>query len=76
MLAVVPDGLSTAQWKQKLEDEFGDCVSICPSTDQELFVCCEVVGIKNEAILSQIADQNPHVSEIADRLHTRIDIEW
>ena len=76
VLAVVPDGLSTAQWKQKLEDEFGNCVSICPSADQELFICCESVGITNEAILSQISYQQPHLADIADRLHTRIDINW
>ena len=75
-LAVIPGGWSINNWNQKLVAEFGDCVSIRRGTDHMLCVCCELEGFHDKNPLSQFISQVPHLAEVADRIHTRVDIEW
>lgn len=77
ILAVLPSYLPTADWQRGLERRFGNCVTLSVRPDDaELFVCCEVEDIRLEAIIDRLADNDPAVSEMATRVHTRTDVAW
>ena len=76
ILAVVAEEKSPADWRQKLEAAFGECVTLQQDAQGLAFLCCEVEGLNVEALVDQLTGQDPHLIEMASRLRTRIDIPW
>jgi hypothetical protein len=76
VLAVLPESVAFESWSEKLGDEFGDCVTVRKTADDQLTVYCEVEGVAFETVLAQFTQHNPYLVEVAERVHTRNDIEW
>jgi hypothetical protein len=65
-----------ADWKRQLEADFGPCVTVAVSPEAEPFLCCESQEIDYRQIESYLSGNDDRIAEMADRLHTRADIEW
>lgn len=77
VVAVLPPSASEEDWKQKLNEVFGDCASTVVREGQtELVVAVEAEGIQIETILDNYRHKNPRLMEIAGRVHTRVDVDW
>ena len=76
VLGTIPNGMDTREWKQTLSKEFGNCVAVRESSHQQVSVVCEFDGIPLESVLSCLTGSNPHSADVADRIHTRVDIDW
>ena len=76
VLAQMPSTLNTDEWQQKLKDSFGDCVVVRSTQNSSISIACEISEVQVESILTRMTVGNPHVSDVADRIHTRTDIDW
>jgi len=76
VLGMIPGQADADEWKQKLTKEFGPCVAIREVNDPSLSVACEIEGVPIESILLRLTVSNPHVADVAARIHTRVDVDW
>ena len=76
VLGFVPEGMDADQWKQLLQKEFGSCVAVRVGDDESVSAVCEIEGVPIEAILNRLTVSNPHIADVAARIHTRVDIDW
>ncbi|MEQ9407267.1 MAG: tubulin-like doman-containing protein [Fuerstiella sp.] len=76
VLGLVPSGIDRVEIEKTLKQEFDDCVATRTAEGHHLSVVCEVEGVPVEAILDRLTHGNPHIAEVASRLHTRIDVDW
>ena len=76
VLGLVPEGIEREVWESKLKLEFGDCVAIRNVADHEMTVVCEIAGVPLDALFGCLTHENPHLVDVASRIHTRTDIEW
>jgi hypothetical protein len=44
--------------------------------ESDLVVCCEGESLAFLPLMKTLAASNPRCAEIAERLHTRIDVDW
>jgi serine/threonine protein kinase len=77
VLGSIPETASQEDWLAKLNGVFGDCVATTAGRDQSMLaVTCEIEGISIETILNNFRYKNPRLMEVAERVHTRVDIDW
>ena len=76
VLGVIPESLNADEWNRRLTEEFGDCVAIRSVTGSSATAICEIEGISMGTIFSKLTHDNPHIADVASRVHTRTDIEW
>ncbi|MFY9253151.1 MAG: tubulin-like doman-containing protein, partial [Fuerstiella sp.] len=76
VLGLVPEGIEREVWESKLKLEFGDCVAMRNVADHEMTVVCEIAGVPLDALFGCLTHENPHLVDVASRIHTRTDIEW
>lgn len=76
VLGSIPSALDAQEWRETLKTEFGDCVAVRPTADSVVSVACEIEGVPMETVLTRLTGNNPHITDVADRIHTRIDIDW
>lgn len=73
----VPDYFDIANLKLVMEAEFGECVSFkTDATSESLLACCSIHDVSLDGISSGLSMQHPAVPDLANRLHTRIDVDW
>lgn len=76
VLGQIPANMDTEEWKQKFRKSFGDCVAVRSTDNPSVSVACEIEGVPMESVLTRLTVSNPHIAEVADRIHTRTDIDW
>ena len=76
VLAAIPEQIPGEPWKQRIQTEFGPCVSLCPMSRTDITVLCEVEGVAISAVMDSLSHLKPKVVELAGRLHSRQDIHW
>ena len=76
VLAVMPAGMNEGDWKTKLTKAFGECVVTRKAAVDSLAVICEIEGVPIESVLTSLTHNNPHVEDVAGRIHTRTDVDW
>lgn len=76
VLAAIPEQIPGEPWKQRIQTEFGPCVSMCPMNRSDITVLCEVEGVAISALIDNLSHLKPKVVELAGRLHSRQDIHW
>lgn len=76
VLAALPALTPEGTWKSALVNEFGQCVSIVPMERRDITVVCETEGIAVSTVLESISQLKPEIEEIANRVHSRQDIQW
>ena len=76
VLGLVPDGIGSSAWENKLKAEFGDCAAVRSIADNEIIVVCEISGISIDNVFGCLTHENPHLVDVASRIHTRNDVEW
>ncbi|GEM_PF-710723 len=76
VLGLVPEGIALSIWEAKLKKEFGECVAMRSVADHEMTVVCEIEGVPLDAVFGCLTFENPHLVDVASRIHTRTDIEW
>lgn len=76
VLSVVPQGADSAELEQTLRREFDDCVAVRQDNTPCVFTVCETSGVQIQAVLTHMTRSNPHVADVAGRIHTRTDVDW
>ena len=76
VLGLVPEGIGSSAWETKLKAEFGDCAAVRNIEDNEITVICEISGVSIDNVFGCLTHENPHLVDVASRIHTRNDIEW
>jgi len=76
VLANLPQVPCLADLRQRLADKARAGVATLPGMRDDLFLCCELEGLDLNALAARLASSHPDVTEMASRLHTRIDVEW
>jgi len=76
VLGFVPEWLSQADWQDRFEQSFGNCVATRSVSNDSISVVCEMSDVPVDAVMSRLTCNNPHVGEIAERIHTRSDVDW
>ena len=76
VLGLIPDELDAADWRERLQQEFDDCVGIRQQPSSYLSVYCELDEVPFESVINTLSYNRSHLEEVASRVHTRIDIDW
>lgn len=76
VLGSIPKDMESQEWRKTLKAEFGDCVAVRSTDNPMVSVVCEIEGVPMESVIMRLTGSNPHISDVADRIHTRIDVEW
>ena len=76
VLAAIPEQVPGEPWKQRIQTEFGPCVSVCPMNRSDIVVLCEVEGVAISALIDSLSHLKPKVVELAGRVHSRQDVHW
>lgn len=76
VLVQAPRDSTSSEFEDTLLKEFGDCVAVRATDNPSISVTCEIEGVPIESILARLTVSNPHVADVADRIHTRTDIDW
>ena len=76
VLGLVPEWLNQDDWKNRLEESFGNCVATRSVSNESISVVCEMSDVPVDAVMSSLTCNNPHVNDIAGRIHTRSDVDW
>lgn len=76
VLGAIPESLDAGDWNRRLTEEFGDCVATRPVSGEIATAICEIEGVSMGTIFSKLTHDNPHIADVASRVHTRNDIEW
>lgn len=76
VMVVAPDGMPLDAWVAQLTAEFGPCVSVTTMPRHDISVFCEVEGIEISAVVDSLSHLKPRVCELAQRVHSRQDIQW
>ena len=71
-----PEQIPGEPWKQRIQAEFGPCVSLCPGSRTDITVLCDVEGVAISALIDSLSHRKPKVVELAGRLHSRQDMHW
>ncbi|MEZ6061832.1 MAG: tubulin-like doman-containing protein [Planctomycetaceae bacterium] len=76
VLGHLPACDSRDEWATRLVETFGDCVAIREASDGRVMVVCEIDGVSIDRVLKRMTARNPHIADVAGRVHTRIDVPW
>lgn len=76
VLVALPQQVPSEPWKTQVQQEFGECVSVCPMDRKDISVLCEVEAIGVSAVVETLSKLKPKVVELAGRVHSRQDIQW
>ncbi|MEZ6126490.1 MAG: tubulin-like doman-containing protein [Planctomycetaceae bacterium] len=76
VLGLIPQDGSLEQWRETVQREFGNCVVVRAVPTARLLVACDLSDIPVETVIQKLTSGNPHIADVASRVHTRIDISW
>ena len=76
VLAWINESAGPDRWKSRLNDEFGSCVSVFPTSSSHVTALCETQNVESARILKYLQVEYPSAWEMAGRIHTRTDIQW
>lgn len=76
VMAWLPDGTDEQPWMTRLTQEFDDAVAVCRHRRRQVKVACEVEGICSTRLLKHLQNVEPSSWEMANRIHTRTDVQW
>lgn len=74
-LLVLPSANST-EYEAQAKTVLGDSVSCVLDPQQPAFLCCETRNLPFGAVYNSLAERREDLKEIAERLHSRMDIDW
>jgi len=76
LLLMVPEGADAAGLAQQVVADHAVAPSIVHDPDPDVRICFEVDKLPLSAIARSLVEQHAKYTDIAARLHTRIDVEW
>jgi serine/threonine protein kinase len=76
VLGLIPEWLNQVDWKDRFEQSFGKCVATRHVPNESISVVCEMSNVPVDAVMASLTCNNPHVNDIAGRIHTRSDVDW
>lgn len=76
VLGLMPEGIDQSDMEKTLRETFDDCAATRAIATDRVSVICEIEGVPTEKILQRLTHSNPHVTEVASRIHTRTDVDW
>jgi hypothetical protein len=76
VLVALPEQIPGESWKQRIQAEFGPCVSLCSMGRPDITLLCEVEGVAISDLIDNLSHLKPKVVELAGRVHSRQDIHW
>jgi hypothetical protein len=72
----VPDEGTVERWKTRLTQEFGDCVPAWPTSTHRVSAVCDVQGVSSARLLKHLQMSDRAAGDLAERIHTRTDVQW
>ncbi|MDA1051841.1 MAG: protein kinase [Planctomycetota bacterium] len=77
-LVVAPQSAGTwpENWAEPFAAAAGAPISRSAATDDALVVCCESQRVPLQNVVAQLVGTRSDLIKVANRLHTRIDVEW
>lgn len=76
VLGIVPEAFNQAELLDRLKQEFDDCVATRAEKTDSVCVICEIEGVTADKLIQRITHSNPHIADVAARIHTRTDVDW
>jgi hypothetical protein len=76
LLLLAPADLSPEQLVRQLGDKACAVASVVTGTDNGVLLCYEAEQLSLRRVAAAVLDQRFQNVEVADRLHTRIDVSW
>lgn len=76
VLAAIPEHFDQQDWTARLQAEFGDCVATRVTADSRMTALCQIEGVPMASVFAKFTHDNPHIAEVASRVHTRNDVDW
>ncbi|MDG1894659.1 MAG: hypothetical protein P8J37_07105 [Fuerstiella sp.] len=76
VLGLIPKWLDQVDWKGRLEQSFGNCVATRRVPHETISVVCEMSNVPVDTVMDRLTCNNPHVTDISGRIHTRTDVDW
>ena len=75
-LLVTPKNIASDTLRDELCRVTGDEVSYSADSEANAIVCCEAEQLKLESVLARFLRRRSDCLELANRLYTRVDIDW
>ena len=63
-------------WQHPFDEAAGATSSLAVGADDRLAVCCELQAVPLQNVVACLAGSRSDLLKVANRLHTRIDVEW
>ena len=76
VLGIVPPAFDQKELLETLREEFADCVATRSGKTAQVCVVCEIEGVPVKKVVTRLTHTNPHVADVAGRIHTRTDVDW
>lgn len=76
VLAAIPEHVDQAEWTDRITQEFGDCVATRVTQSARMTAICQIEGVPLSSVFAKLTHDNPHIAEVASRVHTRNDVDW
>jgi serine/threonine protein kinase len=76
LLVIMPDDGDASGAKDRLRGLVGQPFNLMSDADNDLVFCYEAEGIPLKEVVREIMEGRHDLAKVADRLHTRIDVDW
>lgn len=76
VIATLPEHVQQSDWTARLQAEFGDCVATRVTASGRMSALCQIEGVPLASVFAKLTHDNPHIAEVASRVHTRNDVDW
>jgi hypothetical protein len=76
LLVVLPETKRNSTLQDELDGLIDESLNVVYDDDSDLVFCYEVEGLALREIADQVLDGRYDLSQVAERLHTRTDVDW
>lgn len=76
LLLITPENANGEVARQAVEQQYREQPTVVVDSDGDIVLCQEAEQLSLRAVAAYLADQRDQVSQLASRLHTRVDVNW
>jgi hypothetical protein len=76
LLMLAPESPTSSTLPEVVEQTCKQRPTVQADVDCDLLACCEVENVPLDGVAAKLVEDAPQCTELARRLHTRVDVEW
>jgi hypothetical protein len=76
LLMTMPEAEQLDELIHEIERQYGSTVTSIPGCGEDVNICSEMQDLSLAHVIQSLTGGQPEFEQIANRLHTRVDIEW